>query len=28
MKTGEPKKLCSLDFHFEEVTSRFKKLGI
>ena len=27
-KTGELKKLCSLDFHFKEVNSRFKKLGL
>jgi adenylosuccinate lyase len=27
-KPGELKKLCSLDFHFKEVNSRFKKLGL
>ena len=27
-KKGELEKLCSLDFHFKEVNSRFKKLGI
>jgi adenylosuccinate lyase len=27
-KTGELEKLCSLDFHFKEVKSRFKKLGL
>ena len=27
-KTGELEKLCSLDFHFKEVNSRFKKLGL
>jgi len=25
---GELEKLCSLDFHFKEVNSRFKKLGL
>ena len=27
-KKGELEKLCSLDFHFKEVNSRFKKLGL
>ena len=27
-KKGELEKLCSLDFHFKEVKSRFKKLGL
>jgi adenylosuccinate lyase len=27
-KPGELEKLCSLDFHFKEVNSRFKKLGL
>ncbi len=27
-KPGELEKLCSLDFHFKEVKSRFKKLGL
>ena len=27
-KTGELEKLCSLDFHFKQVNSRFKKLGL
>jgi hypothetical protein len=27
-KSGELEKLCSLDFHFKEVNSRFKKLGL
>ncbi len=27
-KKGELKKLCSLDFHFKEVKSRFRKLGL
>ncbi len=27
-KKGELEKLCSLDFHFKEVRSRFKKLGL
>src|SRR5271154_4897342 len=27
-KKGELKKLCPLDFHFKEVNSRFKKLGL
>jgi adenylosuccinate lyase len=27
-KPGELEKLCSLDFHFKEVESRFKKLGL
>src|SRR5204863_5027076 len=27
-KKGELEKLCSLDFHFKEVTNRFKKLGL
>src|SRR5271154_2215083 len=27
-KQGELEKLCSLDFHFKEVKSRFKKLGL
>jgi adenylosuccinate lyase len=27
-KNGELEKLCSLDFHFKEVKSRFKKLGL
>jgi adenylosuccinate lyase len=27
-KSGELKKLCSLDFHFKEVNNRFKKLGL
>jgi adenylosuccinate lyase len=27
-KTGELEKLCSLDFHFKEVRSRFKKVGL
>ncbi len=27
-KSGELEKLCSLDFHFKEVTNRFKKLGL
>jgi len=27
-KRGELEKLCSLDFHFKEVKSRFKKLGL
>src|SRR5271163_2354686 len=27
-KKGELEKLCSLDFHFKEVESRFKKLGL
>jgi len=27
-KRGELEKLCSLDFHFKEVNSRFKKLGL
>jgi hypothetical protein len=25
---GETEKLCSPDFHFKEVNSRFKKLGL
>jgi hypothetical protein len=28
MNTGELEALCSLDFHFKEVNSRFKKLGL
>jgi adenylosuccinate lyase len=27
-KPGELEKLCSLEFHFKEVKSRFKKLGL
>jgi len=27
-KKGELEKLCSLDFHFKQVSSRFKKLGL
>jgi adenylosuccinate lyase len=27
-KEGELEKLCSLDFHFKVVNSRFKKLGL
>jgi adenylosuccinate lyase len=27
-KAGELEKLCSLDFHFKQVNSRFKKLGL
>jgi adenylosuccinate lyase len=27
-KNGELEKLCSLDFHFKEIKSRFKKLGL
>ena len=27
-KTGELEKLCSLEFHFKQVNSRFKKLGL
>ena len=27
-KAGELEKLCSLDFHFKEVNSRFRKLGL
>ena len=27
-KSGELEKLCSLEFHFKEVNSRFKKLGL
>ena len=27
-KPGELEKLCSLDFHFQEVNNRFKKLGL
>jgi adenylosuccinate lyase len=27
-KQDELEKLCSLDFHFKEVTNRFKKLGL
>jgi len=27
-KKGELEALCSLDFHFKEVNSRFKKLGL
>ena len=27
-KKDELEKLCSLDFHFKEVNSRFKKLGL
>ena len=27
-RPGELEKLCSLDFHFKEVSSRFKKLGL
>ena len=27
-KEGELEKLCSLDFHFQEVTNRFKRLGL
>jgi hypothetical protein len=27
-KPGELGKLCSLDFHFKEVNSRFRKLGL
>jgi adenylosuccinate lyase len=27
-KDGELERLCSLDFHFEEVANRFKKLGL
>ena len=27
-KIGELEKLCSLDFHFKQVNSRFKKLGL
>jgi len=27
-KPGELEKLCSLDFHFQEVSSRFKRLGL
>jgi adenylosuccinate lyase len=27
-RKGELEKLCSLDFHFKEVNSRFKKLGL
>jgi hypothetical protein len=27
-KKGELEKLCSLDFHFKGVNSRFKKLGL
>jgi hypothetical protein len=27
-KPGELAKLCSLDFHFKEVNSRFKNLGL
>ncbi len=27
-KPGELEKLCTLEFHFKEVTSRFKKLGL
>ena len=27
-KSGELEKLCSLDFHFKEVNSRFKRLGL
>src|SRR5579859_3224864 len=27
-KDGELEKLCSLDFHFQEVSDRFKKLGL
>jgi hypothetical protein len=28
MKSVKLGKLCSLDFHFKEVNSRFKKLGL
>jgi hypothetical protein len=28
MKTGELEKLCSLNFHFKEVNSQLKKLGV
>ncbi len=27
-RNGELEKICSLDFHFKEVKSRFKKLGL
>jgi hypothetical protein len=27
-RPGELEKLCSLDFHFKEVTARFRKLGL
>ena len=28
LKAGELEKLCSLEFHFKAVNSRFKKLGL
>ena len=28
LKQGELEALCSLDFHFNEVNNRFKKLGL
>ena len=27
-KPGELEKLCSLDFHFKEVKSRFRRVGL